>query len=60
MVKVILGEKRFLVSFQDGCENNISSNQPSIMIVEKILEEKESEFFTNHEMPEEKVKMEKI
>ena len=42
-VKEVSGIKRFLVSFQDGCEKNISSNQLTIVIVENIPEEKESE-----------------
>ena len=43
VVKGVSGNKRFLVSFQDGCKKNISSNQLTIVIVENIPEEKESE-----------------
>ena len=50
VVQVILGKKRFLVRFQYGCENNLSSNQLAIMIVEKILEKNEPEVFTNPEI----------
>ena len=44
-VQGVSGNKRLLVSFQDGCKKNMSSNQLAIMIVEKISEEKEPEFF---------------
>ena len=47
VVQVILGKKRFLVRFQYGCENSLSSNQPNIVIVEKISEDKEPKVFTN-------------
>ena len=59
VVQVILGKKRFLVRFQDGRENNLSSNQLTIVIVEKITEETEAEVFTNPEIPEEQLRMEK-
>ena len=55
VVQDISGKRRFLVRFHDGCENNLSSNQLTIVIVEKILEEKEPEVFMNTEIPEEKV-----
>ena len=51
VVQGISGKKRFLARFQDGCENNMSLNQLSIVIVEKISEEKEHEGFTNMEIP---------
>ena len=35
VVQGISGKNRFLVRFQDGCENNLSSNQLTIIIVEK-------------------------
>ena len=44
--------------FQDGCENNLSSNQLAIVIVEKIPEEKEREVFVIPEIPEEQVELE--
>ena len=59
VVQGISGKKRFLARFQDGCENNMFSNQLTIVIVEKIPEEKEPEVFKNPEIPEEQVKMEK-
>ena len=33
LVQGVLGKKRLLVRFQDGCKNNVSSNQPTIVIV---------------------------
>ena len=36
LVQGVLRKKRFLVRFQYGCENNLSSNQLTIVIVEKI------------------------
>ena len=53
----VLGNTRLLVRFQDGCEKNLSANQLTIVIVENILEEKESEVFVIPEIPEEQVKL---
>ena len=33
VVQGISGKKRFLVNFQDGCKNNLSSDQLTIVIV---------------------------
>ena len=54
-----LGEEEVpgAVSFHYGWKNNLSSNKLTIMIVEKILEDKEPEFFMNSDIPEEQVKM---
>ena len=41
--KRVSGKKSCLVRLQDGFENNISSNQLTIVIVENIPEEKEPE-----------------
>ena len=57
VVQLILGKKRFLERFKDGCEKNLSSNQLTIVIVEKILEEKEPEVFMNIEIPEDQVNL---
>ena len=46
--------------FQDGCEKNLSSNQLTIVIVEKIPEEKEPEVFVIFEIPEDKFELEKV
>ena len=44
--------------FQYGCENNIPSNQLTIVIVENIPEEKEPNIFMNYEIPKDKVTLE--
>ena len=36
----VSGSRRFLVRFHNGCENNLSSNQFTVMIIEKIPEDK--------------------
>ena len=59
MVQVLSGKERFLVRFQDGCKKNLSSNQLTIVIVEKIPEEKEPEVSKTAEIPEEHVKLKK-
>ena len=51
----IFGKKRLLVRFQDGCENNLSSNQLTIVIIEKVPEKKEPEVFMIPDIPEEQV-----
>ena len=58
-MKVIYGNKRLSVRFQDECENDLSSNQLNIMLVDKIPAEKESDVPTNHETPMEKVPLDK-
>ena len=55
----ISGKKRFLVRFKYGLEIHLSLNQLTIVVVEKIPEEKEPKVFTNPEIPEEQVKMDK-
>ena len=59
MLKGVSGKRRFLVRFQGGRKNNISSNQLTVVIVEKILEEKEPEVSRISEIPEEQVELEK-
>ena len=59
VVQGVSGRRRFLVRFQNGCENNISSNQLTVVIVENIPEEKEPEVSKIAEIPEEKVESEK-
>ena len=44
VVQGVSGKKRILMRFQDGCKNNLFSNQLTIVIVEMIPEEKEPEF----------------
>ena len=45
--------------FQNWCKNNLSSNKLTVVIVEKIPEEKEPEVSKIAEIPEEQVKLEK-
>ena len=50
---------RFLVIFQNGCKNNLSTNKLTVVIVENISVEKESEVSEIAEIPEEQVELEK-
>ena len=59
MVQVVSGSGRFLVRFQNGCEKNLSLNQLTILIVEKIPVEEEPEVSTIPEIPEDQVELEK-
>ena len=59
VVQGVSGRRRFLARFQNGCKNNLSSNQLTVVIVEKILEEKEPEVSEISEIPEEQVELEK-
>ena len=43
LFQVVSLKKRFLVIFQYSCEKNLSSNQITTLIVEKIPEKKEPE-----------------
>ena len=52
MVKGVLGNKRFLVRFQNGCENNLSSNQLTVVTAHKILVEEAPEVSMIPEIPE--------
>ena len=56
----VLGNTRLLVRFQDGCENNLSLNKLTIVILEKIPEEKEPEVSEIDEIPEDQVELEKL
>ena len=57
VLQVVSGKKRFLVRYQYGCENNLSSNQLSAIIVEKIREEKESAVLGIPDIPEDQVEL---
>ena len=57
MVQGVLGRRRISVRFQNGCKNNLSSNQLTVVIVEKTREEKEPEVFEIDEITEEQVKL---
>ena len=41
VVQGVSGRKRVLLRFQNGCKNNLYSNQLTVVIVEKILVEEE-------------------
>ena len=45
--------------FQNGCKNNLSSNQLTVVIVEKIPEEKEHKVSEIAEILEDQVELEK-
>ena len=45
--------------FQNGCENNLSLNQLTVVIIEKIQVEEEPEVATIPEIPEDQVEKEK-
>ena len=60
VVQGVLGRSRLLVRFRNGCKKNISSNQLTAVIVEKIPEEKETEVSEIAEIPEEQVELEKV
>ena len=55
VVQGVSGRRRFLVRFQNGCENNLSLNQITVVIVENILEEKEPGVSDMDGIPEEQV-----
>ena len=55
----IYGKNMFKVRFQDRCKKYLTSNQLTIVIVEKIPVVKEPDLPTNTEIPEEQVKLEK-
>ena len=55
MVTCVLGRRRFLVRFQNGCENNLSSNQLTVVIVDKIPVEEEHLVSTIPEILEDQV-----
>ena len=52
VVQGILGNNWLLVRFQDGYENNLSSNQLTTVIVENIPDDKEPKVLTNSEILE--------
>ena len=58
-VQVISGMKRLLVRFQDSFKKDLTSNQLTVVIVEKIPVEKKPEVPTIPEIPDETVPSEK-
>ena len=59
MVQDVSGRRRFLLRFQNGCKNNLYYNQLTIVIVEEIQVEEETEVSTIPEIPEDQVELEK-
>ena len=59
MVQGVSGRRRFLVRFQNGCKKNLSLNQLTVVIMDKIPVEDEPEVSTIPEIPEDQVKEEK-
>ena len=58
-VQGVSQRRGFLVRFQNGCKNNMSSKQLTVVIVENILVEEEPEVSTIPEIPEDQVELEK-
>ena len=52
--KTTSGKRRLLVRFHDGCENNLSSNQLTVVAAHKILAEEAPLVSTIPEIPEDK------
>ena len=59
VVQGVSARSRFLVRFQNGCKNILSSNKLTVVIVEKIPEEKEYEVSKIAEILGEQVELEK-
>ena len=59
VVQGVLGRRRFLVRFQNGCGKNLSSNQLTLVIVEKILVKEKPEVSRIPEIPEYQFEKEK-
>ena len=59
MVQGVSWRRRFLVRFQSGCKKNLSLNQLTIVVVEKIPVEEEPEVSMIPEIPEDQVEKEK-
>ena len=59
MVQGVSGKKRFLVRFYNGFEKDMTSNQPTVVVVEKFLVTEESEVPRIYEQPNETVPLDK-
>ena len=59
VVQGFSGRRRFLVSFQNGCGNNLSSDQLTVVIVDKLPVEEEPLVSTIPEIPEDQVEKNK-
>ena len=56
VVQGVSVRRRFLVRFQNGCEKNLSSNQLTVAIIDKISVEEEPLVSLIPEIPEDQVK----
>ena len=56
LVQCVSWSRMFLVRVQNGCKKNMSSNQLTVGIVEKIPVEEEPEVSTITEIPDDQVK----
>ena len=59
VVQCVSGRRRFFVRFQNGCENNLSYNQLTVVIVDKIPLEEKPLVSTIPDIPEDQVKKQK-
>ena len=59
VVKGVPGSRGLLVRFQNGCKNNLSLNQLTFVVVDKIPVEEEPLVSTIPEIPEDEVEKEK-
>ena len=59
VVQGIPGKRRFLMRFHDGCENNLSSNQLTVVAAHEILVEEAPLVSTIPEIPEDIVESHK-
>ena len=55
VVQGVLGKRRFLARLQNGSENNLSSNQLTVVTAHYILVEEAPEVSTIPEIPEDNV-----
>ena len=55
VVQGVLGMSRVLVRFHNRCENNLSSNQLTVVTAHKIMVEEAPEVSTSPEIPEDNV-----
>ena len=59
MVQGVSGKRRFLVRFHDGCKNNMSWNQLTVVAAHEILVEEAPLVSTIPEIPEDIVEIHK-
>ena len=59
VVQAVSGKMRFLVRFYDGCENNLSSNQLTVVAAHEILVEEAPLVSTISEIPEDIIRSHK-